>query len=103
MSVAAGRTAVVVGLVFGCLALPALAMPQCPVEPDRPAATVALGYAVLALAAGLGLAAPLFTWRRTRTSPPSLRALWLGVAGVGMFGIWLAGLGLWLRVFVWPC
>ncbi|MGO3127794.1 MAG: hypothetical protein ACTIJY_06965 [Luteimonas sp.] len=78
-------------------------MPQCPVESVKPDWFVALGYCVLALAVCIGLAAPLFTWRRARALRPGVRALWLLGACVVMLGLWLAGLMIWLGAFVLPC
>ncbi|WP_232147986.1 hypothetical protein [Luteimonas fraxinea] len=92
-----------VATLLACAAAPTFAMTQCPVESVKPGWFVALGYGVLALAACLGFAAPVFTWRRTRDVRPSKRALWLLGACVVMLGVWLAGLMIWLGAFVLPC
>ncbi|MFL6588024.1 MAG: hypothetical protein ACJ8GV_14205 [Luteimonas sp.] len=90
-------------MLMACAASPAFAMTQCPVESVKPGGFVALGYGVLALALCIGLAAPLFTWRRTRGLRTGMRALWLLGACVVMLGVWLGGLLVWLGAFVLPC
>lgn len=80
-----------------------MAMARCPVESVKPGWLVALGYGVLAIAFGAGLAMVLLTWRRTRALRPGRRALWLLGACVIMLGAWLAGLMIWLGAFVLPC
>ncbi|VXB92775.1 conserved hypothetical protein [Luteimonas sp. 9C] len=89
--------------LLACAASPAFSMTRCPVEAVKPGGFVALGYAVLALALCIGLAAPLLTWRRTRALRAGLRALWLLSACTVMLGMWLAGLLVWLGAFVLPC
>lgn len=92
-----------VAALLTCAASPVFAMTQCPVESVKPGWFVALGYGVLALAAGTGLAALVFAWRRTRMLPAGTRVLWLLGACVVMLGLWLAGLMIWLGAFVLPC
>ncbi|MCD9005581.1 hypothetical protein LDO31_04895 [Luteimonas sp. XNQY3] len=92
-----------IATLLACAAAPAFAMTQCPVESVKPGGFVVLGYGVLALAVCIGLAAPVFTWRRTRDARPGKRAVWLGGACLVMLGMWLAGLMIWLGAFVLPC
>ena len=92
-----------VAALLACAASPAFAMTRCPVESVKPGWFVALGVGVLALAVCIGLAVPVFTWRRTRALRSGMRALCLLGACVVMLGLWLAGLMIWLGAFVLPC